>query len=143
MLRASLPNIQIARQSRPGYANAMADGELWRVYTTGDAGRAVQVAMRDTVREEIATSAALAAAAPILIIIPLSWLVVGWAMNRVLGGLKTWQMTSRLAAPRRRRRFHRWNSHGSDTTRGKHEWPHDAASHSCRCAKTVSGRRRA
>lgn len=89
VLRASLPNIQIARQSRPGYANAMVDGEIWRVYTTGDAGRAVQVAMRDTVREEIATSAALAAAAPILIIIPLSWLVVRWAMNRVLGRLNT------------------------------------------------------
>ena len=41
----------------------------------------------------------------ILIIIPLSWLVVRSAMIDLLEGLTPWQMTSRLAAPRRRRRF--------------------------------------
>ena len=41
------------------------------------------------VRQEIAQTAALGAAAPVLIAIPLAWLVVGWAMNRVLARLNT------------------------------------------------------
>ena len=53
----------------------------------GDSSRTVQVAQRDVVREEIARTAALGAAAPVLIAIPLAWLVVGWAMNRVLARL--------------------------------------------------------
>ena len=61
-----------------------ADGELWHVYTIGDGDHTVQVAQRETVRAEIIESAAIGAAAPILIVIPLSWLVVGWAMNRML-----------------------------------------------------------
>ncbi|QGM48309.1 two-component sensor histidine kinase (plasmid) [Methylocystis heyeri] len=83
----SLPSVQIARQAQPGFANVKAGGELWRVYTTSDSDRTVLVAQRDTVLAEIADSAALGATAPILIMIPLSWLVVGWAMNRVLGRL--------------------------------------------------------
>jgi two-component system OmpR family sensor kinase len=39
------------------------------------------------VRDEIAQGAALGAAAPVLILIPLSWLVVGWAIDRTLGRL--------------------------------------------------------
>ena len=57
---------------------------LWHVYTTSARGGAVQVAQRETVRAEIIESAAIGAAAPILIVIPLSWLVVGWAINRML-----------------------------------------------------------
>ena len=87
VVHQTLPNVEIARQSQPGFANVNAGGELWRVYTTGDGERSVQVAQQDTVRAEIADSAALGSAAPILIVIPLSWLVVGWAMNRVLGRL--------------------------------------------------------
>lgn len=87
VVHASLPSVEIARQGRAGYANVVAGGEQWRVYTIGDAGRTVQVAQRETVREEIAQGAAIGAAAPIMIVIPLSWLVIGWAMNRMLGRL--------------------------------------------------------
>jgi two-component system OmpR family sensor kinase len=87
LLHASLPSVHIARQDRPGYANAEAGGEKWRVYTAGDSRRIVQVAQRNVVREEIADTAAFGAAAPVLIAIPLAWLVVGWAMNRVLARL--------------------------------------------------------
>ena len=45
-----------------------------------DSGRAARM-----VRQEIAQTAALGAAAPVLIAIPLAWLVVGWAMNRGAG----------------------------------------------------------
>lgn len=84
LVHASLPSVHIPRQNRAGFSNAE---EQWRVYTTGDERWTVEVAQRDVVREEIAQTAAFGAAAPVLIAIPLAWLVVGWAMNRVLAGL--------------------------------------------------------
>jgi two-component system OmpR family sensor kinase len=84
IIHQSLPGIEIALQSRPGFADVKADGETWHVYTTSDGDRTVQVAQREKVRSEIIRSAALGAAAPIVIVIPLSWLVVGWVMNRML-----------------------------------------------------------
>ncbi len=84
---ASPPDLDIPRQKRAGFADVTANGERWRVYTASDEGRAVQVAQRMTVRDEIARGAAIGAAAPVLIVIPLSWLVVGWAINRTLGRL--------------------------------------------------------
>ncbi len=87
LVHASLPSVHIARRERPGYANVEAEGEQWRVYSTTDSRGTVQVAQREVVREEIARTAALGAAAPVLIAIPLAWLVVGWAMNRMLARL--------------------------------------------------------
>jgi two-component system OmpR family sensor kinase len=83
LVHASLPFVHIARQNRPGFANVEAAGEQWRVYTASDLTQTVQVAQRERVRDEIERSAALGAAAPVLIAIPLSWLVIGGAMNRV------------------------------------------------------------
>ncbi len=96
VVRQSLPGINIPRQTRSGFADVKIDGESWRVYTTSDGGRTVQVAQRETVRTEIIESAAMGAAAPILIVIPLSWIVVGWAMNRMLGRLD--ELATEIAA---------------------------------------------
>ena len=84
---SDLPFSQVARPHQPGYANIVIAGEPWRIYVTENSVWTVQVAQREKVRQEIAQSAAIGAAAPILIVIPLSWLVVGWAMNRTLGRL--------------------------------------------------------
>ena len=84
VVHQSLPGVDIPRQIRSGFADVMADGERWHVYTASGSRRTAQVAQRETVRSEIIESAAIGAAAPILIVIPLSWLVVGWAMNRML-----------------------------------------------------------
>ncbi len=62
-------------------------GEPWRTYTTRSGALTVRVAQRDVVRAEFARSAALGAVTPLLLLVPLSWIVVGWAMNRVLGRL--------------------------------------------------------
>ena len=62
-------------------------GDRWRVYTAANGGRAVQVAQRMTCATKSRSGAALGAALPVLILIPLSWLVVGWALNRTLGRL--------------------------------------------------------
>jgi two-component system OmpR family sensor kinase len=83
----SMPDVRIPRQSRQGFTDISVSGQRWRVYTATDGFKTVQVAQRGAVREELARAAAIDAALPLLIVIPLSWLVVGWAMNRMLGRL--------------------------------------------------------
>lgn len=87
VVHQSLPDVRIPQQAMPGFANVSADGESWRIYTVTDQARTVQVAQRETVRAEIADSAALGAAAPVIFVIPLLWVVEGWAMNRMIGRL--------------------------------------------------------
>ncbi len=106
LLHALLPSVHIPPQTRPGYADAEAAGKAWRVYTISDLRRTVQVAQQQVVRREIAQTAALWAAAPILIAIPFAWLVVGWATNRVLRRLNALsiELAERSASAGRRSR---------------------------------------
>lgn len=87
LVHSDFPTSQIARPTRPGYGDVIIAEKRWRSYTTKNDEWMVQVAQRETVREEIAQTAAVGAAAPILIVIPLSWFVVGFVMNRMLGRL--------------------------------------------------------
>ncbi len=80
----SPPDVDIPLQPRSGFADIDADGWSWRVYTLRGATQSVQVAQRMTVRDEIASNAALVAALPVLILIPLSWLVMGLILHRML-----------------------------------------------------------
>ncbi|MDE8350240.1 MAG: histidine kinase dimerization/phospho-acceptor domain-containing protein [Acidocella sp.] len=80
----SLPSAQIPLQPSSGFAVVRASGEAWRVYTLRGSNRSVQVAQRITVRDEIASNAAMGATLPVLLLIPLSWLVVGLALHRTL-----------------------------------------------------------
>lgn len=86
-IRDSMPDVQIPRQSKQGFTDISVGDRRWRVYTATDGFRTVQVAQQSAVREELARTSAIEAAAPLLIVIPLSWIVVGWAMNRMLGRL--------------------------------------------------------
>ncbi|MBE7199801.1 MAG: two-component sensor histidine kinase [Parafilimonas terrae] len=79
--------VDVRHPGRTGYANIVMGGELWRTYTTANGTTTVRVAQRDVVRAEFARNAALGAVAPLLLLVPLSWIVVGWAMNRALGRL--------------------------------------------------------
>jgi len=87
--RASRSAVYIPRRSQAGFADVHAAGEDWRVYTSIDGARIVQVAHREVVRREIAQHAAISAAIPILVVIPLAWLLIGWALGRFLGRLTT------------------------------------------------------
>jgi len=87
LLRNSPSGVALPRQSQTGYATIKAGGEDWRVYLASDARRSVQVAQRMSVRQEMAEAAAIQAGAPILLVIPLTWLVIGWALGQVLGRL--------------------------------------------------------
>lgn len=91
--------VDVRHPGRTGYANVVMGGELWRTYTTANGTTTVRVAQRDVVRAEFARNAALGAVAPLLLLVPLSWIVVGWAMNGRSGGSTAWCMTSPGAAP--------------------------------------------
>lgn len=84
-LRSSDPTIDIPRQARTGFADLEAAGDRWRSFLSTKGGIAVQTSQRVRVRHELARVAALEAAVPILVTIPLGWLVVGWALQRILG----------------------------------------------------------
>jgi two-component system OmpR family sensor kinase len=88
-VQTSHPEIDVPRQTEVGFANVRAAGEDWRSYALVETTRTVQVSQRMSVRHEVAQHAAIHAAAPILVVIPLAWLVVGWALGRILGRLTT------------------------------------------------------
>jgi len=82
ILRAS--PINIPRQPKLGLADVKFAGNSWRVYTSSDGVRTAQVAQRWSVREELARKAAQGAALPVLAAIPVAWLVIIFAINRLL-----------------------------------------------------------
>jgi two-component system, OmpR family, sensor kinase len=87
--RSSTGPVELPHASQRGFSTMRAGGDDWRVYMVGDGQRFVQVAQNMRVREEMARTAAIQAGAPILIVIPLAWLVLGASLRRVLGGLST------------------------------------------------------
>ncbi len=86
-LRGSSELVALPRQPEAGFANTRFDGRDWRVFRLDEPSRTVQVAQRVAVRRELAESAAYQAAVPILIAIPLAWLVVFWSTGRLLNRL--------------------------------------------------------
>ncbi|MFD9901991.1 ATP-binding protein [Mesorhizobium sp. NPDC059025] len=86
-LRQSHPAITIPRQAASGFRDLPGVGYDWRVYTLATAKRTVQISLRMDVRQELATSAALQAALPIVVLIPLSLLMLGWIIDRIMARL--------------------------------------------------------
>ncbi len=86
-------HINIPRQPKSGFTDIEFAGESWRVYTSSDDQRPVQVAQHWSARDEVAQHAALGAALPILGAIPITWLVGVWAMSRLLGRLSRFAKT--------------------------------------------------
>ena len=81
---SSDPSFATARPTAQGYSDFEAAGEIWRGYTRVGQDRTIQVAQRLVVRAEFATNSALRAVLPIAALIPLSWLLVGWIVSRIL-----------------------------------------------------------
>jgi two-component system, OmpR family, sensor kinase len=82
--RSSDPSIAFPRPRATGYSDSTASGEEWRTYALVGTNRTVQAAQRVVVRDEFAANSAVRAVLPILILIPLSWLLVGWVVGRAL-----------------------------------------------------------
>lgn len=86
-LHRSGPPVEIPSQSALGYSNVTAGGERWRVFRARDSRHAIQISQRWSAREEVAAHAAIGAAAPLIVAVPLAWLMIGWAVGRILAGL--------------------------------------------------------
>ena len=95
-LRNARSGIALPRSSQPGFSTIHAAGDDWRVYMASDGRRFVQVAQRMSVREEMAQMAAFQAGVPILVVIPLTWLVIGWSLGQTLGRMSS--LTDAIAA---------------------------------------------
>lgn len=88
LLRRTPNAPSVPRLDSAGFATIEAEGVSWRAYQARDADRTVQIAQRMEVRQEMAASAAIQAGIPILILIPLAWLVVGWSVGQLTGRLQ-------------------------------------------------------
>ncbi|MBX5167432.1 histidine kinase [Rhizobium sp. NZLR4b] len=86
-LRQSDPSIAIPLQRLTGLADISAADNNWRVYTLVTPDRTVQVSQERSVRQELAANAALQAALPIAVLIPLSLLTLSWIIDRIMARL--------------------------------------------------------
>jgi two-component system OmpR family sensor kinase len=93
------PEIDIPWEAKPGLSDATAAGQDWRVYRWSHARQDIQVGQTWSARHEIAVHAATGAAIPLLLAVPLAWLVVGWSISRATRGLQ--RLSIDVAARRR------------------------------------------
>ena len=84
IVHQSLPDAAVPLLPSDGFTVLRIDGKAWRVYSLHGAARTVEVAQRVTVRNEVASNDAMSVALPVLLLIPLSWLVVGLVLHRTL-----------------------------------------------------------
>ncbi|MEZ5830737.1 MAG: ATP-binding protein [Dongiaceae bacterium] len=86
-IMSSDPSIDLPRGTATGLSDATTSGIDWRVYTAITADRTVQVSQQTQVREELAADASLRATVPIVLLIPLSWLMLNWTIGRIIDRL--------------------------------------------------------
>jgi two-component system OmpR family sensor kinase len=84
VLRVTPPGIALPRQAGTDFSEPTSGGERWRTYTLAGPERTIQVSQRLAVVQEIALGAAWQAIAPVLLLIPLSWLLVRLLVARIL-----------------------------------------------------------
>ena len=85
MLRESKPDVGIPSHQVTGFFNVHTPVDTWRVYTLVGPDRIVQVSQQMSVRDELAADEALRAILPIGLLVPLSWLVLSWVIQHVMG----------------------------------------------------------
>ncbi|PZQ45758.1 MAG: histidine kinase [Rhodovulum sulfidophilum] len=79
-----------------GFTDLRAGGHAWRVFALDRPDRLVQIGQRREVRREMASGAALAAILPILVAIPVLWVVVDTVLRRAFRRLA--RVTADIAA---------------------------------------------
>jgi signal transduction histidine kinase len=87
-LRTTSAGHDIARQLHGGLADTHTDKIDWRTFTAITDTQTIQVSQQASVRQELAQDAALRILIPLGIVMPLAWLLLGFLINRVLGGLE-------------------------------------------------------
>ncbi len=98
-MRASRPNFDLPRAPASGFSVLLRPGQArhahWRAYTLYHSDRVVQVSQSENVRKDIAIHAALRALLPGVALIPLSWLLIGLLVSRVLQPLESVMLAAR------------------------------------------------
>ncbi|MHB1591326.1 MAG: ATP-binding protein [Sulfuricella sp.] len=88
--RSSRPGFDLPpRMAVSGFSDLSSHNSKWRVYTMIHPHRTVQVSQGEDVRLEIATHSAMRVLFPIVVLIPLSWLLVGIVVSRLLKPLES------------------------------------------------------
>ena len=88
LVYTSDPGLAIPPLPEDGFGNAEVRGEHWRSFMTAEGATRVQVSQRANTRAGLARTAALEASLPILLAIPLGWIVVGWGIGQMLNSLQ-------------------------------------------------------
>jgi two-component system, OmpR family, sensor kinase len=88
-VRSSRPGFDLPRMTVSGFSDLWSRGSQWRAYTMIHRHRTVQVSQREDVRLGIATHSAMYALFPIVLLTPLSWLLVGVVVSRLLRPLES------------------------------------------------------
>lgn len=86
-MRSSNPRIPIPDEAETGFSEFVDRGLTWRVFSLVSPGRTVQVAQQTAVRDELAAEASLRAALPLMLAIPLSWLLLALIVDRIFARL--------------------------------------------------------
>ena len=87
-VRSSRPGFDLPRMAVSGFSDLSSHRSKWRVYTMIHRHRTVQVSQAEDVRLDIAIHSAMYALFPILALTPLSWLLVGVVVSRLLRPLE-------------------------------------------------------
>ncbi len=88
-IRNSDPDIQIPVEDDTGFTDHVSNDVQWRTFTLVTEYRVVQVSQETDVRTEAAFSSMLNTILPIALLIPLSWIFVGWVVSRLLRPLQS------------------------------------------------------
>jgi two-component system, OmpR family, sensor kinase len=86
--RSSRPDFDLPRATVSGFSNVMLHGLEWRVYTMIHPDRTVQISQEADVRFDIATHSAMRVLFPFFVVIPVSWLLIGLVVTRLLKPLE-------------------------------------------------------
>jgi two-component system, OmpR family, sensor kinase len=85
---SSRPGFDLPIKAVSGFSDSFWQNSRWRVYTMVHKHRTVQVSQAEDVRFEIATDSAMGVLFPVVVLIPLSWLLVGIVVSRLLRPLE-------------------------------------------------------
>lgn len=88
VVRQSDPAVALPAATQTGFRDVVVKGEGWRVFAIVTPERVIQAAQREQTRDELANDAALQAVAPIALLIPLSWIVLGVLVTRLFRPLE-------------------------------------------------------
>lgn len=88
-IRNSDPSIEIPVETVTGFYDHVNAGVQWRTFTLIAEQRVVQVSQQTELRTAAAFSSMLNTILPIALLIPLSWIFVGWVVRRLLKPLQS------------------------------------------------------